>query len=281
MRELSFTKMHGLGNDFVVFDARDRPLKLAATQARALSEREHGVGCDQILVIEPPRDRGGDAFMRIFNADGGEVDACGNGTRCVALLIMAETGKDHALIETNAGLMKAWTAAGGLIRVDMGRPRFDWRDIPLSEACDTLHLPIAIGQLEDPVGVNMGNPHAVFFVNDAKAAPLDVLGPKIERHALFPKFANVGAAQILSKTEIRLRVWERGVGLTRACGTGACAALVAAARRGLTDRAATLKLDGGELLIEWLADDHVLMTGPAVSDFEGVVDIDAPALDKS
>ncbi len=278
MTKRSFTKMHGLGNDFVVFDARDRPLHLDRAAARALADREKGVGCDQILIIEPPRDRDedgdADAFMRIFNADGGEVDACGNGTRCVAMLIMAGTGNDHALIEPNAGLMEAETADGGLIRVDMGAPGLDWRDIPLSQACDTLHLPITIGPLIDPVGVNMGNPHAVFFVNDAKSAPLDAHGPAIERHPLFPQFVNVGAAQVLSETKIRLRVWERGVGLTRACGTGACAALVAAARRGLTGRAAMVELDGGELFIEWLADDHVLMTGPAASDFEGVVDLD-------
>ncbi len=275
MTKQSFTKMHGLGNDFVVFDARDQPLRLERAAAQALADRESGVGCDQILIIEPPRNEDADAFMRIFNADGGEVDACGNGTRCVAMLIMAGTGKDRALIETNAGLMEARNAGGGLIRVDMGRPRFDWRDIPLSEACDTLHLPITIGPLIDPVGINMGNPHAVFFVPDAKAAPLDVLGPTIERHPLFPKFANVGAAEVLSETEIRLRVWERGSGLTRACGTGACAALVAAARRRLSGRAATVKQDGGELFIEWLADDHVLMTGPAANDFKGVVDLDA------
>ncbi len=277
--------MHGLDNDFIVFDARGEPLKLAASQARAIAGREHGVGCDQILIIEPPRsgDEDADAFMRILNADGGEVDACGNGTRCVALLIMAETGKDHALIETNSGLMEARNADDGLIRVDMGRPRLDWRDIPLSRACDTLHLPLDIGPFSDPVGVSMGNPHAVFFVNDAKAAPLDVHGATIERHALFPQFANVGAAQVMSKTKIRLRVWERGAGLTKACGTGACAALVAASRRGLTGRTATIKLDGGDLLIEWLADDHVLMTGPAALDFEGVLDLDAATMarDKS
>ena len=274
MTKRSFTKMHGLGNDFAVFDARNEPLKLAAAQARAIADRQRGVGCDQILIIEPPQDRDADAFMRIFNADGGEVDACGNGARCVALLIMAGTGKDHALIETNAGLMEAETAGGGGIRVDLGPARLDWRDIPLSEACDTLHLHITIGPLSDPVGVSMGNPHTVFFVDDAKAAPLEVYGPQIERHPLFPQSVNVGAAQILSATEIRLRVWERGAGLTRACGTGACAAVVAAARRGLTGRTATVALDGGELFIEWLADDHVLMTGPAALDFESAVDID-------
>lgn len=268
--------MHGLGNDFVVFDARDQPLHLDRAAARVLADRQSGIGCDQILIIEPPRsgDEDADVFMRIINADGGEVDACGNGARCVAMRIMAETGRGEALIETNAGLMEARNADGGMIRIDMGRPRLDWRDIPLSRACDTLHLPINVGPLIDPAGVNMGNPHAVFFVADAKAAPLDIYGPEIERHALFPQFANVGAAQVLSATKIRLRVWERGAGLTRACGTGACAALVAAARRGLTGRAATVKLDGGELFIEWLADDHVLMTGPAALDFEGTTDLD-------
>jgi len=277
MTQRTFIKMHGLGNDFVVFDARREALSLGRDSARALADRHTGIGCDQILIIEPPRDGEADAFMRILNADGGEVDACGNGTRCVAMQIMGETGRNHAQIETNAGLMEAEPADGGMIRVDMGPARLDWRDIPLSEACDTLHLPVTAGPFADPVGVSMGNPHAVFFVDDAETAPLDVYGPEIEQHALFPKFANVGAAEVRSETEIRLRVWERGAGLTKACGTGACAALVAANRRGLTGRAATVTLDGGDLFIEWLADNHVLMTGPAVRDFEDAIELNALA----
>ena len=272
MAGLSFIKMHGLGNDFVVVDARARAFSPASAQVRALADRRTGVGCDQLIVIEKPSNGLADAFMRIRNADGSEVAACGNATRCVAALLMRETGRTHAVIETAAGLLGAEAAVGGFISVDMGRVRCDWRDIPLAEAADTLHLGIDAGPLRDPVAVNVGNPHAVFFVDDAERAPIELFGPVVERHPLFPEGTNVGAAQVLARDRIRLRVWERGVGLTRACGTGACAAAVAAGRRGLAERSVTVVLDGGSLRIDWLRDDHVLMTGPVATSFTGVLD---------
>jgi diaminopimelate epimerase len=272
MAGLAFTKMHGLGNDFVVVDARARPFAPAVAQVRALADRRTGIGCDQLIVIENPVSGLADAFMRIRNADGGEVAACGNATRCVAALLMREKGAKHAVIETAAGLLDAEMGGNGEISVDMGRVSFDWRDIPLAEAADTLHLGIDAGPLRDPVAVSVGNPHAVFFVEDAERAPIELFGPMVERHPLFPERANVEAAQVLAPDRIRLRVWERGVGLTRACGTGACAAAVAAGRRGLAERRVTVALDGGSLRIDWLRDDHVLMTGPVATSFTGVLD---------
>ncbi len=272
MNTLPFIKMHGLGNDFVVLDARRQRLDIGQRQARAIADRRTGVGCDQLIIVEPPVNGLADAFMRIRNADGGEVEACGNASRCVASMIMGEKQSRHAIIETVAGLLDAEAGENGMVSVDMGRIRFDWRDIPLSKAVDTKHLDVEAGPLKDPVAVNIGNPHAVFFVDDAEAAPLDIYGPIVERHGLFPEFTNVEAAQVVSRERIRLRVWERGVGITRACGTGACAALAAASRRGLTDRAAEVVLDGGPLRIEWLRDDHILMTGPVSVSFSGVLD---------
>ena len=272
MAALPFVKMHGLGNDFVVVDARASAFAPDAVRVRALADRRTGVGCDQLIVVEKPKNALADAFMRIRNADGGEVAACGNATRCVAAMLMREKGGTHAIIETAAGLLDAEVTAEGLIGVDMGRVSFDWRDVPLAEAVDPLHLPVEAGPLRDGVAVNVGNPHAVFFVDDVERLPLEHFGPLIERHPLFPEHTNVEAAQILGRDRLRLRVWERGVGITRACGTGACAAAVAAAKRGLTERAVTVELDGGSLRIEWLRDDHVLMTGPVATAFTGVLD---------
>jgi diaminopimelate epimerase len=272
MNPVAFTKMHGLGNDFVVVDARHRSVQLGAAQARAIADRRTGVGCDQVIVIEPPVNGLADTFMRIRNADGGEVEACGNAARCIAGMIMREKRSRHAIIETVAGLLDAESADDGKVSVDMGRISFDWRDIPLSDAADTLHLDIEAGPLRDGVAVNIGNPHAVFFVDDCEAVPLEIFGPIVERDRLFPERTNVEAAQIVSSDRIRLRVWERGVGLTRACGTGACATVAAASRRGLIGRNAEVQLDGGELRIEWLKDDHVLMTGPVAVSFTGTLD---------
>jgi diaminopimelate epimerase len=272
MTPVAFTKMHGLGNDFVVVDARHRPVEFGAGQARAIADRRTGVGCDQVIVIEPPVNGLADAFMRIRNADGGEVEACGNAARCIAGMIMREKRSRHVIIETVAGLLDAESADDDMVSVDMGRISFDWRDIPLSDAADTLHLDIEAGPLRDGVAVNIGNPHAVFFVDDCEAVPLEIFGPIIERNPLFPKLTNVEAAQIVSNDRIRLRVWERGVGLTRACGTGACATVAAASRRGLIGRNAEVQLDGGPLRIEWLKDDHVLMTGPVAVSFTGTLD---------
>ena len=269
MDGVPFIKMHGLGNDFVVLDTREMPLRLNAAQVRGIADRHKGVGCDQVIVIEKTDTGLADVGMRIFNADGGEVEACGNASRCVAALVMEELNRDHLIIETKAGLLDAEGQANGAITIDMGRAKLDWRDIPLREAVDTLHLPLSLGPLSDPVAVNMGNPHAVFFVKDAEAIDLASLGPKLERHSMFPDRANIEVAQVICPEKIRVRVWERGTGITLACGTGACAALVAASRRGLASRKADIVLDGGVLTVEWLKDEHVLMSGPAAISFKG------------
>jgi len=269
---IPFIKMHGLGNDFVVIDARRGPLNLNDAQARAIANRRTGVGCDQLIVIEPPRDEHADVFMTIRNTDGGEVEACGNATRCVASMIMTENSTRHTIIETVAGLLDAETADNNLISVDMGPARLDWRDIPLAKAIDTLHVGVHSGPLSDPACVNMGNPHAVFFVDDVEAVDLQTHGPLLEHHEMFPERANIGVARIVSEHEIRLRVWERGVGETAACGSGACAALVAAHRRKLTARKADVVLNGGTLALQWLPDGHVQMTGPVATSFTGVID---------
>lgn len=272
MTELRFTKMHGLGNDFVVLDARSASFTIDEAAARRLSDRKRGIGCDQLIVIEPGKNELADAFMRIYNADGSEVEACGNATRCIAHVLMRETGKRHAIIETVVGLLDAEVADGGNICVDMGQARLDWREIPLAEPCDTLHVDLPGSPLTDGVAVNMGNPHIVFFVEDIEAVNLATIGREIETHAMFPDFVNVSVAEVVRPDEIKLRVWERGVGITEACGTAACATLVAAARRGLTDRKADIHLAGGMLTIEWLPDNNVLMTGPAATSFSGTVD---------
>lgn len=270
MTGAAFIKMHGLGNDFVVLDARARPLRLDNAQVRAIADRKSGVGCDQLIVLEPARDA--DAFMRIYNADGGEVEACGNATRCVGALLFAENGRKHADILTGAGRLLADAAPEGRVAVDMGLPRLDWRQIPLAREMDTLHIDLNLGPLSDPVAMNIGNPHATFFVPDAEAVDIADLGPQLEVHPLFPERVNVGVASLTAPDTLRFRVWERGVGITRACGTGACAAAVAAARRGLTGRTVDVDLDGGRLRLEWRDDDHVVMTGPVATSFTGTLD---------
>jgi len=272
MTALAFIKMHGLGNDFVILDGREVPLNLSAQDVRAISDRHTGIGCDQFIIMEPARDPSADVFMRIYNTDGSESGACGNATRCVASLVMKEAGTSHAIIQTISGLLDCENIGGGLYSVDMGPARLDWRDLPLAEACDTENLNVKAGPLQNAVGVNVGNPHAVFMVDDADGVDLDTFGPVIETHPLFPERTNVEAVQVLSRDRIRMRVWERGVGITRACGTGACAALVATARRGLTERKAEVVLDGGSLTIEWLPDNNVLMTGPVATSFSGHID---------
>ena len=268
---IPFIKMHGLGNDFVVIDVRGRPLELPAAAVRAISDRRTGVGCDQLILIEPPKSVGTAAFMRIRNADGSEVSACGNATRCVARLLMEESRSRHLAIETRAGRLEASSGEDGRVTVNMGLAGLDWREIPLAVPADTYGLEIVQGPLSNPVAVSMGNPHAVFFVPDAEAVALAEHGPLVEHHPLFPERTNVELVEVLSPTRLRMRVWERGTGITSACGTGACAALVAAVRRGLSERKAELVLDGGSLEIEWLADGHVLMTGPAAISFTGTL----------
>lgn len=268
---LGFRKMHGLGNDFVVLDGRRTPVRFTPESASAIANRRTGVGCDQILIVEKARN-GGDAFMAIRNSDGGEVQSCGNGSRAVARVLFEETGKDKVTIETLAGPVIAWRTADSQFAVDMGPAQTDWRRIPLAQENDTLHLGIGEGPLQDPVGVNMGNPHAVFFVRDVNAIDLAALGPKIEHHPLFPERINVEAVQVIDRGRLRMRVWERGAGITLACGTGACATVVAAARRGIADRTAVVTLDGGDLHISWRDDGHVVMTGPAEESFRGTLD---------
>jgi len=272
MSQIPFRKMHGLGNDFVVLDGRRHQLALAPALARAIADRRTGIGCDQLILLEPPRDVAGQAFMRILNADGSEAEACGNASRCIARILADETGEPQVRIETVAGLLEAQVLSYGRVRVDMGPARTEWDEIPLGKAMDTLRVDLVLGPLAEPVCTNIGNPHATFFVEDAEAIDVAALGPKLEHDPLFPERANIGVAAVQGWGRIRLRVWERGAGLTRACGTGACAALVAAHRRGLTGRHATVALDGGELDILWREDGHVLMTGPATLAYEGRFD---------
>ena len=264
-----FVKMNGLGNDFVVVEASSIPFAPSVAEARAIADRSSGVGCDQIIAIE--RSARADAFMRVWNADGGEVGACGNGARCAGWLVLQATGRQQISLETAAGVLEVRRAGRDRVTVDMGAPGLDWRDIPLAHAMDTLEIDLEIqAGWPKPCCVSMGNPHVVFFVPDLESAPVTRIGPMIERHAWFPQRANVGFAQIEGADRIRLRVWERGVGLTQACGTGACAALVAAHRRGLSGHVATVEMDGGALNVCWRqSDQHVLMTGPAAVEFTG------------
>lgn len=281
MTELPFTKMHGLGNDFVVIDARvGKPAagaEISAAQAAAIADRRTGVGCDQFIIIEDAPDVDSHAFMRIRNADGGEVDACGNATRCIGAVLLDEVDGDEVRVRTGADLLTVKRAGYGLVSVDMGIPRGDWDQIPLAAKADTLHLDLACGPLEDPAAVSMGNPHATFFVDDVDSIPIALVGPELEVHPVFPERANIGVAQILALDRMRLRVWERGVGLTSACGTGACAAVVNANRRNLAGRRMVVVVDGGELLIDWREDrpgepGRVFMTGPAATSFSGTID---------
>lgn len=269
---IPFTKMHGLGNDFVVLDLRDGMPVPDADAARNIADRRRGIGCDQLILIEAADMAGADVRLRFLNADGSESGACGNGTRCVASQLLKESGADRLVLQTLAGRLEAVPAAGGQYTVDMGAPNLDWNAIPLAEQSDTLHLPIALGPLEDAVAVNMGNPHCVFFVDDAEDIELVTFGPQIEHHPLFPERTNVEVATVVDRGRIRLRVWERGAGITLACGSGACATAVAAVRRGLTDRKVELIMDGGSLSAEWRTDDHVLLTGPVATSFTGVME---------
>jgi diaminopimelate epimerase len=259
-----FSKMHGLGNDFVVIDARGAPLAMSEARARAIADRHAGIGCDQLIVIGDAADA--DVSMQIFNADGSEVEACGNATRCVPLFV----GRD-VTIRTKAGLLDARLIDGGA-SVDMGAPRFEWDAIPLAYAMDTLTMGASWEDLPAPAAVNVGNPHVVFFVDDLDAVDTARLGSLIEHDPLFPARVNVNFAQVLAPDHIRLIVWERGAGLTRACGTGACATAVAAIRRKLVSGPVTVTLPGGDLVIDWRPGGHIQMTGPATHVFDGEAD---------
>ena len=271
----SYLKMNGLGNAFVIVDLRGDPAQIDEETARRIADTKTGPGCDQLITLEHRKGHNG-VFMGIWNADGAEVEACGNAARCVGWLLMEESGGEAAEFSTPAGPLKSWRVGDKRIAVDMGEPRLNWRDIPLAEQMDdTRFIDIKLGPIDKPVlwgpsAVNIGNPHCIFFVDDAEEQALDRFGPMIEYHPLFPQRANVSVAQVLSKHAIRLRVWERGVGITSACGTAACAAVVAAHRRRLTARKATVTLDGGDLAIEWREDDNrIIMTGPITMEGEG------------
>ena len=282
MRLMKFYIMNGAGNRFAIFDARERasfalpPQKVKDICAPG-SDIMGPKGADQLIIMRAPKSDGADIFMEIWNQKGFEVDACGNATRCIAWLYLQETDADVMTLETNDGLLHCRQTGQHEIAVDMGPPKLDWQQIPIKEAMHTHHMDIKVGPIDDPVlynpgAVNMGNPHCVFFVEDFDRAKPEKVGPMIEFHPLFPEQANVGFARIDSRSKMRLRVWERGVGMTLACGTGACAAVVAAIRQKRTDRDVTVDVDGGTLHIEWReSDDHVIMTGPIEMEFEGAV----------
>lgn len=263
----AFLKMHGLGNDFVVFDARDVPLVMTGALARALADRHTGIGCDQLILVEPGSTPGA-VRARFWNHDGSESGACGNGSRAVAALVGG-----HVTIETQGGALLASADAAGA-RVDMGAPIFDWDKVPLAYPMDTGALPLAWDGLAGPGAVSVGNPHAVFFVDDPYDVPLEILGPTIEQDSVFPERVNVGVASLPARDHMVLRVWERGTGLTRACGTGAVAAVAVAQRRGLADDAVTVSLPGGDLRISRADNGHLLMAGPATLAFRGEIDLE-------
>lgn len=268
----AYRLMNGLGNRFVIFDLRNAPVALTEADVVRAADPKTGPGCDQVITIE---DRGG-LFMGVWNADGGEVEACGNAARCIARILMDEDGSDAVEFSTASEKLNAWRVGENRVAVDMGEPKFHWRDIPLAEQMDdTRYIDVKLGPIDNPVlwgpsAVNVGNPHCIFFVPDAEAQEIDRFGPLVENHPLFPERANVSVAEVTSRHAIRLRVWERGVGITKACGTGACAALVCAHRRRLTERKATVTLDGGDLAIEWREDNRIIMTGPVSFDGDGV-----------
>lgn len=270
-----FVKMNGLGNEIVVVDMRPGMEPISAAEARAVAASPR-TAYDQLMALYPPRGEGADGFVRIFNNDGSEAGACGNGMRCLASRFFEETGREKAIFETRSGLLACWKASGGQITVDMGEPRFGWREIPLAEEFrDTRAIELQVGPIEKPLlhspaVVNMGNPHAVFWVDDVWAYDLERIGPLLENHPIFPERANITFANVKSRERLVIRTWERGAGLTKACGSAACAAAVSAARLKRTARNVVVTLPGGDLAIEWReSDGHVLMTGPVEFEFEG------------
>ena len=273
---LPFLKMHGLGNDFVVVDGRKADAALSEAQYRAVGDRRRGVGYDQFLTILPPKN-GGLAYMSIHNPDGSQAQACGNGTRCVASLLMDEAGAEEIVLETVVGGLVCKRSADGRVTVDMGKANLAWTEIPIAMETDTLEVVVPGAEAYGPATmVNMGNPHAVFFVEDAEALDLARIGPPIETNPIFPERANIEFVSLLAPDRLRMRVWERGAGITQACGSGACATVVAAARRGvIPGRSASVVLDGGVLDITWREDGHVKMTGPVATSFSGTLDLDA------
>ncbi len=319
-REVPFRKMNGLGNDFVIIDARGMELPMTAEIARRIGDRENGVGCDQVIVLRSDDTDGVDAFMEIWNRDGSEVSACGNATRCVGDILMKEKGADSAVIRTRAGILTARrvrpdmlagiapsearspsrapvgtdnlggregerAGAASLVEVNMGKPRFGWEDIPLAEEFhDTTGIELQIGPIDNPVlhtpcVVNVGNPHAIFWVDDFDVVNLASAGPLLENHPIFPEGANISLVKVHGPDHMELKVWERGAGLTKACGTAACAAAVCGARKGLTNRRVRVTLPGGDLFIHWREDDdRIMMIGPVEYEFEGALPADIFAI---
>jgi diaminopimelate epimerase len=273
---IPFRKMNGLGNDFVVIDARENPLEISDAQARAIADRTTGIGCDQLIVMElSPR---ADVRMRIWNAEGGEVESCGNASRCVADLVMTEKGTDKATIDTKGGFLVGTRAGHLMVTIDMGKPRFDWNQIPLSEKfADTRYIELQVGPIDAPLihspsVVNVGNPHCIFWVKDLDVVNLGKIGPMLENHPLFPERANVELAKVVSRDHVIVKVWERGAGLTKACGTAACAVMAAGHRLKLINEFCTITLPGGDLQMAIRADNgHVIMTGPLEYDYEGTL----------
>jgi len=276
-----YRKMNGLGNEFVILDLRQSEARISEDTAKFIADPKTGPGCDQVITVENRKGIDG-AFMGVWNADGSEVNACGNAARCVGWILLEEEAADDIHFSTGNGKIHVQRVGGDRIAVNMGEPKFLWREIPLAEQMDdTRFVDVKLGPIDDPVlwgpsAVNVGNPHCIFLVNDAEAQALDRFGPMIEHHPLFPERTNVSVAQVLSKHAIRLRVWERGVGITKACGTAACAALVSAHRRRLTARKAVITLDGGDLAIEWRDDNHIIMTGPFELEENGNLPADFP-----
>ncbi len=273
---IPFRKMNGLGNDFVVIDARERPLEISEAQARAIADRATGVGCDQLIVMEKS-DRA-DVTMRIWNAEGGEVESCGNASRCIADIVMTETGRDSATIMTKGGFLAAKKAGDLMVTIDQGKPKFAWDQIPLSEKfADTRHIELSVGPLDAPLMhspsvVNVGNPHCIFWVKDLNIANLGKVGPMLEHHPLFPQRSNIEMARVVARDHVIVNVWERGAGLTKACGTAACAVMAAGFRIRIIDAKCRVTLPGGDLFMAVNQENgHVLMTGPVAYEYDGVL----------
>lgn len=274
--QIPFRKMNGLGNDFVVLDARARPIAVTESSAKAISDRKTGIGCDQLIVLEKSADF--DVRMRIWNAEGGEVQSCGNASRCIADLLFNETAKNTATISTKGGLLMASKAGDKMVTIDQGVPKFGWKDIPLSEPfADTRHIELQYGPIDHPLihspsVVNVGNPHCIFWVEDLDVVDLSRAGPMLENHPLFPERANISFAKVIARDHIILRVWERGAGLTKACGTAACATMAAGHRIKIIDDKCRITLPGGDLLMAVReSDGHIMMTGPVAYEFDGVL----------
>ncbi len=273
-----FVKMHGLRNDFIIVDGRREPYRPSAEEIIRICNRREGVGADELLIVNPPRSESEAddvyAFVRIINPDGREVEACGNATRCVGWLFMKESRREEVVVETIGGLLACSRAGEKQVAVEMGKLRTGWQDIPLSREIDTLHLEIGAGPLQDPVGMNIGNPHAVFFVDDVDAIDMAIYGPQLQNHPLFPEEANIGATQLIDSKTLKLSVWERPGALTTACGTGACVAVGAAHRRGLTsEKQMTVIMPAGTVEIELQEDDTVIMTGPVETCYAGYLPV--------